>query len=110
MSEEIKAKQTRAKKVDFKIAKGDYDIIENYARSINSTPTKVVNGWIKQHLQSEEVKKALEKDEELIQWEKDLEKKDKEVARKKKETAEAQREADDLRAKIKAKKDSKKQS
>lgn len=103
MSEEVKVKQERAKRVDFKIARCDYEVIEKYARSIKSTPIKVVNSWIKQHLESEEVKKALEEDEELIQMEKDLEKKEKDYEKRGKEIT-------DLKAKIKAKKDSKKQN
>ena len=94
MSEEVKAKQRRAKRVDIKIAYGDHDKLQRYANSINSSPTKIVNTLVKQYLDSEEVKKVLEEDEELIQWEKELEK------MKSKEA--------DLRAKIKARKDSKK--
>lgn len=95
MPEEVKAKQSRAKRVDIKIAKGDHDKLVTYAKVIHSTPVKIVNSWVKQHLESEEVKKALEEeDEELIQWEKELKKvKNKEA---------------DLRAKIKARKDLKK--
>lgn len=103
MSEEVKAKQTRAKRVDIKIAKGDHDKLERYANAINSSPTKIVNSWVKQHLESEEVKKALEEGEELIQMEKDLEKKEKDYEKRGKEIT-------DLKAKIKAKKDSKRQN
>lgn len=94
MSEEVKVKQTRAKRVDIKIAKGDHDKLERYAKSINSTPVKIVNDLVKQFLKSKEVIAALEEDEELIQWEKELEK--------------AENKVTNLKAKIKAKKDSKK--
>ena len=76
-------------------------MIENYARSINSTPTKVVNSWIKQQLKSEEVKKVFEEDEELIRLKKELKKAERE--------AEKAQKVADLKAEIKAIETAKKQ-
>ena len=110
MSEEVKAKQTRAKRVDIKIAYGDHDKLQRYANSINSSPTKIVNTLVKQYLDSEEVKKVFEEDGELIQLKKELKKAEREAEKAQKVAEEKQRKVADIKAKIKARKDSKKQN
>lgn len=90
-----KERKKRATKVEIKISPRLNDSLEVYSKTINSTPTKIVEGLVEEYLKKDEVKKVLDENEELIKMKKDLEKKEDEIA--------------DLRKRIKEKEDLQKQ-
>ena len=75
-----KERKKRATKVEIKISPKFYQSLEIYSKSINTTPTKIVEGLVEEYLAKDEVKKVLEENEELIKMKEDLEKKENEVA------------------------------
>lgn len=75
-----KERKKRATKIEIKISPKFYQSLEIYSKSINTTPTKIVEGLVEEYLAKDEVKKVLEENEELIKMKEGLEKKENEVA------------------------------
>jgi coenzyme F420-reducing hydrogenase beta subunit len=75
-----KERKKRETKVGIKIPPKSYQFLEIYSKTINSTPTKIVEGLIEEYLEKDEVKKVLSENEKLNKMRSNLEKKEKEIA------------------------------
>lgn len=75
-----KDRKKRATKVEIKISPKLNESLGVYSKTIDSTPTKIVEGLVEEYLERDEVKKVLEENKELIKMKEDLKKKENEVA------------------------------
>lgn len=88
MKEGTKTAEKAVRKKDIKISFKDYDAIDIYAKSQNSTAVKVINKIIEDFLNQEEVKKIVAENGEVARKRKLLEKKRAELAKLEAEIAE----------------------
>lgn len=75
-----KGRKKRATKVEIKISPKLNDSLGIYSKTINSTPTKIVEELVEEYLERDEVKKVLEENKKLIKMKEDLKKKESEIA------------------------------
>lgn len=73
-------RRKRNAKVEIKISPKLNGYLEIYSKTINSTPTKIIEGLVEEYLKRDEVQTVLDENEELIKLKRDLEKKESEVA------------------------------
>lgn len=73
-------RRKRPAKVEIKISPKLNGYLEIYSKTINSTPTKIIEGLVEEYLKRDEVQTVLDENEELIKLKRDLEKKENEVA------------------------------
>ena len=73
-------RRKRNAKVEIKISPKLNGYLEIYSKTINSTPTKIIEGLVEESLKRDEVQTVLDENEELIKLKRDLEKKESEVA------------------------------
>lgn len=75
-----KERKPRAKKVEIKISPKYYEFLNYYSKTIDSTPTKIVEDLVRKYLEQEEVKKVLDENAELIKMIGELERLKNDVA------------------------------